>query len=385
MNTKVVLIQVNLSPYRIPLFEKLGEYKEIDFTLALMAKDKPTYPSWKYDFESFPFKVKLVHGLCLKLPSLSQICINPRIFSFLYNHKPDVVFCCGFTASTLLSLIYSLFSDAKIVIWMEGNKITEEQRSFAGFRNVIRQFMARKADGFISAGQRSEEYIQSLLPTGHEKKIITSYNAVDTKKISADAESFRSDPVEWPIFRERYPERNLLFSGRLVEIKGIDRLLDAYEKVLKKTGERIGLVMLGEGPLRTDIEKTIRDRGLDDVYLEGFIEQDEYPRYFALAEMFVLLSLLDCNPLVIFEALSCGLPVICSNRVGNAPDFVENDVNGFIVNPDDIDGIADRIIEILYSKNISDMREASKTIVKKSNYDDSAQAFVDMVKLLKSS
>ena len=61
----------------------------------------------------------------------------------------------------------------------------------------------------------------------------------------------------------------------------------------------------------------------------------------------MLLSVYDCNPLVIFEALAAGLPTICSEHAGNAADFIADGKNGFIVDPEDVPDTASKTMMVL--------------------------------------
>ena len=153
-------------------------------------------------------------------------------------------------------------------------------------------------------------------------------------------------------------------------------MLKVYEKILKKSSQEVGLILLGEGRLRKFIQDQKDKNGFKHLHMEGFVGPDAYPKFFALADLFLLLSLSDCNPLVIFEALSCGLPIVCSDRVGNAVDFVENGRNGYVVDPFDTEDVATKLLSVLFHPRIEEMKRVSQEIVKKANYRDSADAFV---------
>jgi glycosyltransferase involved in cell wall biosynthesis len=375
MKKKAVLIQNYLSPYRIPLFSVIATSDSIDLTVALMAPDKPDYPEWTYDFDSLPFRTAFIPGKRIVLSSRYQVCINPGLVKFLRREKPDIIFCSGFTVSTFFACLFRIFTGKPLVIWSEGTRVTESGRRFAMARKMIRKVFSKLASGFVAAGQESQDYILSLLPKKSAKPIGISYNCVDSEALFSACRRFKEDASTWPRFRGAFPEKNILFSGRLEKIKGIHSMLDVYKKVLEKSPQEIGLILLGEGRLREYIQEEKAKYGLEHLHMKGFIAQDEYPKYFAAADLFLLLSLSDCNPLVIFEALSCGLPVVCSDRVGNAADFVAEGRNGYVVGPFDIEGAASKVLSVLFHSKIDEMRQFSLEIVKKANYRNSAEAF----------
>jgi len=378
MKRKVIIIQNYLSPYRVPLFATIAASESIDLTLALMAPNKPSYPMWKYDLSRLPFRTKLVPGTRLVLPSQdkAQICFNPYLLKFLWDEKPEVVFCGGFNTSSVIAALFRLLTGTPIVIWSEGTSITENKIGFSFIRKPIRKFVAAVASGFVVAGQLSRDYILSLLPDKCKKPILISYNCVDSNALSLACQRFKEDVAAWTRFRSVFPEKNILYSGRLIERKGIRPMLEVYKRVNKRSPNEVGLILLGQGMLKEFIQDYKSKNKLKHLFIEGFIGPDQYPKYFASADVFLLLSLSDCNPLVIFEALSCGLPIICSYRVGNVLDFVKEGQNGYIVDPYDIDGIVEKILSVLYSPKIEDMKMASREIVRKANYSDSVAAFV---------
>lgn len=376
MKRKAVLIQNYLSPYRVPLFASFAASESIELTVVLMAPDKPSYPTWKYDFDRLPFRTVFIPGMRIVLPSKGQICINPSLLKFLRKEQPDILFCSGFTTSTFIACLYRIITGTPIVIWSEGTQVTESIRRYSAARKLIRKCISFLTSGFIVAGQHSRDYIRSLLPKNSLKPIMISYNCVDSEALFSACQRCKADANTWPRMLSVYPEKNILFSGRLEKTKGIHLMLEVYKKVLEKSSQEVGLILLGQGRLREFIQEEKSKNGLKHLYIEGFIRPDQYTKYFAIADLFLLLSLTDPNPLVIFEALSCGLPIICSNRAGGAVDFVEESRNGYIVDPFDIEGTALKVLSVLFSARIEEMRSASREIVKKANYRDSAEAFV---------
>lgn len=379
---RICLIQNNIAPYRIPLFEYISQPPEIDFTLLLMASEKPSYPQWNRYLKKLPFKSEIISGLRIKLRSGSQICINPSLLSTLMKYKPDVVFCCGFTFSTFLVLLYKALWGKPFVIWSEGHAISEDYRGFKVIRRLIRIVMARFADAFVDVGVLSKQYIESLLPENHSKPFYRSYNSIDSKRFLHEIKAFKQDKPSYLRFRHRFPDKNILYSGRLVEIKGIHQLIRAYRKVLEKSSEPVGLIVLGQGELRSYLEREKENSKMDFLFIEGFINEPDYQKYFSIADLFLLLSWYDCNPLVVFEALVSGLPIVCSERVGNAHDFILNGENGYIVDPFNTEDVANKVVNLINSSSLNKIGKVSMEMAKRVNYRNSAYAFIDAAKTL---
>ena len=107
------------------------------------------------------------------------------------------------------------------------------------------------------------------------------------------------------------------------------------------------LVLLGDGPLKSDLCRLISDLGLDAcVHLPGFKQYDELPVYYGLASAFVHASTTEPWGLVVNEAMASGLPVLVSNRCGCAQDLVQEGVNGFTFDPFNIEQLASLMLKI---------------------------------------
>lgn len=107
------------------------------------------------------------------------------------------------------------------------------------------------------------------------------------------------------------------------------------------------LVVLGDGPLRSDLCSLISDLSLQDsVLLPGFKQYDELPGWYARAGAFVHASTTEQWGLVVNEAMAAGLPVLVSNRCGCAPDLVQEGVNGYTFDPTNVEQLATLLLKV---------------------------------------
>ncbi|HEX7679131.1 MAG TPA: glycosyltransferase family 4 protein, partial [Thermoanaerobaculia bacterium] len=119
-----------------------------------------------------------------------------------------------------------------------------------------------------------------------------------------------------------------VFSGKLVERKDPMTLLRAYEQMTDR-GHAV-ILFLGDGVLREPIQSYAREHELDGLRFAGFVNQSELPRYYGLADVFVLPSTYEPRGAVINEAMACGLPVIVTDRCGSIGDIVLEGENAFV-------------------------------------------------------
>ncbi len=118
----------------------------------------------------------------------------------------------------------------------------------------------------------------------------------------------------------------ILMVGRLAEGKGFDVLLDAAESI---DYPDLSIIIVGDGPLRNHLESEIIDRGLiDNVFLLGY--REDIPSIMAASDIFVLPSYREGTPLVIYEAMAAGLPVIATNIAG-IPEQIIDDQSGYLI------------------------------------------------------
>jgi glycosyltransferase involved in cell wall biosynthesis len=129
------------------------------------------------------------------------------------------------------------------------------------------------------------------------------------------------------------PERPvILFASKLQQRKHADHLIEAYSRFIADTPptQRPYLVVVGDGEQRAQLEAQARDLHLGDVRFAGFRNQSELPRFFQLADVFVLPSRHEPWGLIVNEAMASGCPVIVSTDVGCHADLITQGVEGCV-------------------------------------------------------
>ena len=135
--------------------------------------------------------------------------------------------------------------------------------------------------------------------------------------------------------------------GRLVPVKGHAILLDAT-RILQASIGNVALVLVGDGPLRKDLEANAKRLGLEkSVIFAG--QQDQSYDFMNMMDVFVLPSLHEGIPMVVLEALALQRPVVAT-RVGGIPEVIEHGQTGFLAEPSDASSLArllQRLVEDL--------------------------------------
>ncbi|EDY35474.1 glycosyl transferase, group 1 family protein [Aciduliprofundum boonei T469] len=121
--------------------------------------------------------------------------------------------------------------------------------------------------------------------------------------------------------------------GRLIPRKGYIYLIEAIDNLRKKRDDFF-TVVIGDGPLREELRNEVKRRNLENyINFIGEIPLDEdVARYIASADIFVLPTLDEGNPTVMFESLGCGVPFIGS-RVAGIPEIITSEEYGLLTEP----------------------------------------------------
>ncbi len=158
---------------------------------------------------------------------------------------------------------------------------------------------------------------------------------------------------------------SILMVCRIEKDKGIQYMVRAMPEVLKSIPDAT-LAVVGEGSYKPVIQKLIDKLGLNDsVNLIGTVPLEQLPEVYNSHTVFVNSTIRQNGyDLTILEAMSCGLPVICTD-IGSIPTVIKNNKNGMLVMKKDVDNLAKEVAYIFkhtyWHKNMSD--NARKTIL----------------------
>ena len=199
---------------------------------------------------------------------------------------------------------------------------------------------AREATAVVTCCQVNATYIESVVPPEDRPPVLVIHHGVDLHRFAPASPDKESGMPR------------LVSVGRLVEKKGFDDLLHALAEV-KARGLPFRVRVCGDGPLRDELRRLRDDLGLGhDVELPGAEDSDAVVEALHDASAFALTPRelpggdRDGIPNVLVEAMACGLPVVTTSA-GGITELVRNEVNGLVVAPGDVGGIADALSRVL--------------------------------------
>lgn len=203
----------------------------------------------------------------------------------------------------------------------------------------IKKFFIRKiiclADKVIVLSGQWKEDIEKIIGVRKKIKVVLNPAAVPQLKAGSEISSNTNN-------------LKILFMGRLEERKGVYDLIKSASKVITQE-QNIKFVLCGDGEIEK-VKKFIAERELAKYFdIPGWITDKK--KYFLEADIYILPSYNEGLPMSILEAASYGLPII-STPVGGIPEVVEDGLNGFLINPGDIETIVKRILTLIGSPEL---------------------------------
>lgn len=152
-----------------------------------------------------------------------------------------------------------------------------------------------------------------------------------------------SEPVEHVWLKDERDVPVILAASNFYPQKGLITLLQAFELLIKKRAAK--LIMLGDGPLRAELEALVESLGLNSsVSMPGFRPNLPYMR---TADVFVMSSIFEGLPTVLVEALACSRAIVSTDHPGGAREILDHGRAGRLVPMRDPQALADGIIAAL--------------------------------------
>ncbi|MCK9272040.1 glycosyltransferase family 4 protein [Candidatus Gracilibacteria bacterium] len=144
----------------------------------------------------------------------------------------------------------------------------------------------------------------------------------------------------------------ILFVGRLDEFKGVDILIEAINKIDKNILDKknVEVHLIGYGYEENKYKKLVKKHNLEKyIKFRGKIFGENIVKEYKSSDLFILPSRSEGFGIVILEAMVCKIPVI-STKSGGPEDIIENGVNGFLVEKENIFDLSEKLIEFIEGK-----------------------------------
>ncbi|WP_372948563.1 glycosyltransferase [Mariniphaga sp.] len=304
---KLAVFHPALAPYRIDFFNALVTYFNTKLYFTYINVQDQKFDQGYLRKQSNFDPLYLERGF-----SIAGRTFRFGIISLLQKENPNIVICSEFGQITLVSFLYYLLSGRKFKLYTICDDSITNALERKGLRALFRNIISKNIDGVI--------YASSEVGKWNVQHVSKRINPLELPIIHKD-ETFRNKLKDSLPIAAKYikdyaltEKKIVLFVGRLVKVKNISFLLNAFSKIDAK--ETV-LVIVGSGPLEEQLKQNAKSKNIEaKVLFTGRLERNELHAWFALAHLFVLPSTYEPFGAVINEALLAGCKILCSNKAG---------------------------------------------------------------------
>jgi len=391
---KLAILASHPIQYQTPLFKKITENSQIDLMV---------YFNWDFGVgeESFAdefgkkikwdipilegYKYKFLKNFFLKPSDIFFGQINLGIIKELVINNYDAVVVFGWNSFTNWLVFLTKFIHRTRIILQSESPLNQEllkSKWKIKIKKIILGWLFKHISAFLYIGEENKKFYQFYdIP---EEKLFFAPYAVDNERFTAANKELRSKNYE--LRKKLGIGKNdivILFVGKLIEKKRPMDILRAYGSIIHNSKFIIHLLFVGDGVLRSNLEKYVKENNLKNIHFTGFKNQTELPQYYALADIFVLPSGIgETWGLVVNEAMCFSLLVIVSDVVGCGQDLVRQNENGFVFLLGDINKLAERLKELAENKEKREQfGKKSFEIIQKYSYKKDIEGILKALKI----
>ena len=261
--------------------------------------------------------------------------------------RPDVIFFSSWGPLMLEPVIWKSLSRRRAVMWAESTRFSGLLRG--GVSNLLRRTILRQVDAFVTNGTQATRY---LLDLGIDAEIVVTSCLPSEPPGVLTADGVGGQEVGGKRF---------LFVGRLIPRKRPLELVRAFRRLLESERDA-RLTVVGEGPLKTELEAAAKDAD-GAIKLLGRLEGIELAAVYASHNVLVVPSIREVWGLVVNEALAHGLYVVATDQVGSAHDLLDEQT-GTIVPANDQAAMISALRDAARLRGLRSRRRAARERVK---------------------
>ncbi|MDB5727637.1 MAG: glycosyltransferase family 4 protein [Noviherbaspirillum sp.] len=307
---KIAIITNHPPPFRIPIYEKIGQMPDIDLQVIFCSRREPNR-EWKLPPLNFNH-VFLRERFVTRGDNF--IHNNFDVVSALNRFAPKVVVTTGFNPTYLYAFGYALAKGIMHVPMTDGTDVSEEGLSTP--HKLIRRIVYARSHAFVAASAGGQRLYESYG---------ISPDDCFQSCLCIDNEAYLPGSVD-----EEKPF-DFIFCARIVEAKNPLFALRVAEEVARRLGRKIRILYVGSGPEEEAVKNEAAQHvDLVEAEFHGFAAQHELPALYRSAKIFLFPTLADVWGVVANEACAAGLPALVSPHAGVADELIVDGENGFV-------------------------------------------------------
>lgn len=317
----------------------------------------------------------LIFLILIRIPILKKIY---RKFGAYLNHKfgikvakeaiklgADIVVMYDTTADACFDFLKKEAPEILCILDMSSNVSVDRVKIYEDQMNKINNNNLKKENKYLWSKDYEQRNINELynsdyflVPSSFSENSILKQginkNKIFINPYGVDIEKFKEikkDSIDDDILR-------LVYSGGVTYGKGIDYLLDVISELKDYS---LDITLFGQYDVNGDIY--MKYKHMKNIHFKGFVSQDDLITTYSKSDIFVFPSLGEGLSLAALEAMSCGLPIICSDNSG-VNDLITNYQNGIVFEAGNTDELKSALTWIYNNKNkLNDLSECARKTV----------------------
>ena len=291
-------------------------------------------------FPGIPEKIKEPFNKLQTTPL--AISMTKKMLQVIRRFGIDVVNAHWALPPAFLSILTKPLHGRPVLTTLYGVELFTARSKYSGLKPIL-SWTINNSDSVVAISDATR---RSALDISGRKDVAILPDGIDTEHFSP---SNSGDEI---VRRHGLHGWNAIFScGRMIERKGFSYLIEAMPHVLKSF-RKTKLIIAGEGPERSRLEKLVHELGIDqNVIFPGFVTNVDLSKYYSACDVFVLPAIIDRygdtegSGTILLEAMASGKPVIGTN-VGGIPYALRHG-GGFLVEEKDPLQLAEKIVILL--------------------------------------
>ncbi|MFT7534265.1 MAG: glycosyltransferase involved in cell wall biosynthesis [Hyphomicrobiaceae bacterium] len=371
---RVAFLTNVLSPYRVPLFEKLAETTGWDLRVFVNAGNEfdRSWHDVKTDVAVQPVRTLTIRRKVRTLQPVAceqvvELHMPYGLGRSLRQFAPDVVISLELGPRSIAAAAYCERAGIPLIVWSYQSRAAATMTGW--LRRMARRFIMSRTKAFVGMGTQAREV---LLHAGVKAdRIFDAPNAADQVSI----EQRLADPetaVRAAVIRQQFRgDRIIVVIGRLVPMKAAPEIVALWRSLDSDARAGWKLVFVGDGPLAHAV------RGLEHegIHHTGHVPTECVTDWLVAADLHLFASLVDVWGLVVSEAMLCGTPTLCSIHAGCSDDVIEDCVDGWLFDPINVNSWRHRLSGLLQNDDLAQFGARARISSRRFGIDRMASGF----------
>jgi glycosyltransferase involved in cell wall biosynthesis len=321
---RVVFVGDIPTPYALPCLRELAAL--VDLTAIFAAPRGSRGQAW--DLGDLGIHHVVLDGKFIDRAPEPDVHVDPRLPLVISRARPDVVLTPAFGLATA----WAVLTRRRVLPYSDGTARTEV--NLGPLQRLARRLLVPRVTGCVGHSRDAAARMREL---GCPREALFRVPFSTELRPLRDAAAARTPAPAGQL--------RALVVARLIRRKGVDVAIDAVGRARREV-PGITLDVVGSGPDEPLLRELASRSHPNGIRFHGFVDQPVLPARLRDADVLLFPSRRDQFGIVVLEGAAAALPIIASPRAGATTELVEDGVSGFVVDPDDINGMVERLVEL---------------------------------------